>query len=351
MAIEDLDLQDRKILFELDKNSRITFKELGKKLHISKETASFRVKRLANEGYIKNFITTINVSKLNRFYYKMFYKFHKTTPAIDLEIITFVQNYRAVAYFAGLEGRYDITFLLLSKNFSDLYKFLVPFRERFGEYILEQEILTLTSTHRFNFRFFFERETELVHTKYPEELKEPDIDQIDYQILANLAKNSRIPLIELAKITKTETNVVKYRIKKLLKEGIIGTNVLDVNFEKFKIQQIQVDFTLKDHSVTSKLIDFVAQNPKSTFATITLGKYDLAVEFVVQGTKELRKILSEIKEKFSQDIINHDIFIMEEHIVNWFPYKPEKSFFDLKPFKGKDKDASSTVDEIVYGGK
>lgn len=319
-----LDLQDRKILYELDRNSRMTFKELGKRLKISKETAAFRVKRLVKEGYIKNFITTTNTSNLNRFYYKLFYKFHKTTPAVDGEIVKFVQDYHAVAYFASLEGRYDITFLLLSKSFHDLYKFLVPFREKFGAYILEQEILTLTSTHRFNFRFFLDEGTELTHTKYVETLSEPDIDETDYQIILNLAKNSRIALIELAKITGTETNVVKYRIKKLLKSGILGANVLDVNFEKFGVQQIQVDFTLRSHSVTHKLIGFIAQSPKSTFATITLGKYDLAAEFAVENIKELRKILGHIKEKFSQDIINEDIFTMEEHSVNWFPYRLEK---------------------------
>ncbi|MBI4210800.1 MAG: winged helix-turn-helix transcriptional regulator [Candidatus Diapherotrites archaeon] len=319
-----IDLQDRKILYELDRNSRMTFKELGKRVRISKETAAFRVKRLVKEGYIKNFLTTIHTSALNRFYYKLFYKFHRTTPQIDADIVKFISGYKSTAYFASLEGRYDLTFLLLSKNFHDLYSFLVPFREKFGEYILEQEILTLTSTHRFNFRFFFEGEAELMDTKYPEEIKEPDIDEVDYQIIANLAKNSRIPLIELAKITGTETNVVKYRIRKLLKAGILGANVLDVDFERFGAQLVQVDFTLKDHSVTGKLIGFVAQNPKSTFATITLGKYDLAVEFAVRDMKELRKILGQVKERFSHDITNEDIFTMQEHSINWFPYRMEK---------------------------
>lgn len=320
-----LDLHDRKILYELDRNSRMTFKELGKRVRVSKETAAFRVKRLVKEGYIKNFITTIHTSALNRFYYKLFYKFHRTTPQVDAEIIKFIQNYKSTAYFASLEGRYDITFLLLSKNFHDLYKFLVPFREKFGRYILEQEILTLTSTHRFNFRFFFEGEAGLMHTKYPEALAEPDIDEVDYRIIESLAKNSRIPLVEIAKITGTEINVVKYRIKKLTKAGILGSNVLDMDFEKFGAQQVQVNFTLRDHSVTDKLIEFVAQNPKSTFATITLGKYDLAVEFAVENMKNLRKILGQIKEKFSQDITSEDIFTMQEHSINWFPYRMGKN--------------------------
>ena len=77
---------------------------------------------------------------------------------------------------------------------------------------------------------------------------EPDIDEIDIIIIKNLAKDSRVNLIELAKLTKTETNVVKYRINKLRKQNILGNYVLDINFEKFGLQQFQIDFTLKKHS-------------------------------------------------------------------------------------------------------
>ena len=136
MRKNGLDLLDRKILYELDLNSRMTFKELGKKLNIAKETASFRVKRLVKEGYIKNFITTIHTSNLNRFYYKLFYKFHKTTPEVDKEIVKYIRNHKSIAYFASLEGRYDVTFLILAKDMSSLYEFLVPFREKFGNYML-----------------------------------------------------------------------------------------------------------------------------------------------------------------------------------------------------------------------
>ncbi|MBI2665913.1 Lrp/AsnC family transcriptional regulator [Candidatus Woesearchaeota archaeon] len=314
-----LDMIDRKLLYELDINSRQSYTEIGKKLRIAKETARFRINRLKERGYIKNFLTTINVSRLNRFYYKLFYKFHQTTLQIDQEIVSFIKNYRSVAYFASTEGRYDLTFLVLAKDMHDLYSFLIPFREQFGDYILEQEILTMPAVHRFNLRFFYEG-GRVLHTKYPLELKEPEMDQIDYHILQELARNSVISLIDLAKITNTETNVVKYRIKKLKKQGIIGTHVLEIDFEKFNLQHIQIDFSLKSHAKIEQMIEYAAQNPKATFATVTLGKYDLALEFVVENMKELRTIVYSFKEKFSKEIIDHDVFILEEHGINWFPY-------------------------------
>ena len=323
MAKNSLDLIDRKILYQLDLNSRITFKELAKKLKIAKETANFRVKRLEKNGYIKNFISTMNTSSLNRFYYKLYYKFHQTNPEIDQQIVSFIQNHKSIAYFASTEGRYDLTFLILAKDMQDLYEFLIPFREKFGDFILEQEILTMPSVHRFNFRFFYES-GKLLHTKYPVELKEPKIDQTDYEIVKALARDSRVSLIELARMTKTETNVVKYRIKKLKKAKIIGTHVLDINFDKFGLQHFQICFSLKNHSPINNMIEYVAQNPKSTFATVTLGKYDLALEFAVEDVKELREILNDIKEKYYKEIIDHDVFILYEHSINWFPYQYEE---------------------------
>ncbi len=321
----NLDLLDRKILYELDLNSRISYKELGRKLKTAKETAAFRVKRLLKEGYIKNFITTIHTSNLNRFYYKLFYKFHKTTPEIDKQIVDYITDYKSIAYFASLEGRYDLTFLILSKDMQDLYSFLIPFREKFGDYILEQEILTMPQVHRFNFRFFYEG-GKLLHTKYGEELKQQKIDDRDYILIKSLAENSRISLIDLAKLAKTEINTVKYRIKKLREANIIGSHVLDINFEKFGLQQFQIDYSLKNHSSINKMISFAAQFPQSTFATVMLGKYDLAVEFAVENLKELRKILDAIKTEFSGEINDYDIFIMEEHKINWFPHSIIENF-------------------------
>ena len=165
MNNKGLDLIDQKILYELDLDSGQSFLDLATKIEVPNETVAFRVKRLQKNGYIKNFVTTINVSNLNSFYYKFFFKFQKTTPKTEEEIMNYLRNCTGIAYLASLDGRFDCTFLVLSQGINDLYNFLIPFKEKFGEYILEQEILTLTSTHRFNFRFFYE-DGKLLHSQY-----------------------------------------------------------------------------------------------------------------------------------------------------------------------------------------
>ena len=55
-----IDLKDRKILYYLDLNSRQSFAEIGKKVGLSKNAITYRIKRLEKEGLINNYYTAIN---------------------------------------------------------------------------------------------------------------------------------------------------------------------------------------------------------------------------------------------------------------------------------------------------
>ena len=59
-----LDLKDKKILYELDLNSRATLNEIAKKVGLSKQVVDYRLKNLIKNNVINRFYTAINFSKL-----------------------------------------------------------------------------------------------------------------------------------------------------------------------------------------------------------------------------------------------------------------------------------------------
>ncbi|KMY32294.1 transcriptional regulator [Lysinibacillus xylanilyticus] len=59
-----LDSTDLRILDELSKNSRITMKELGEKVHLTGQAASARVSRLEDNGVIESYTIDVNPIKL-----------------------------------------------------------------------------------------------------------------------------------------------------------------------------------------------------------------------------------------------------------------------------------------------
>lgn len=59
-----LDYTDRLILEELSKNSRISMKELGEKVHLTGQAASARVAKLEDNGIIERYTIEVDQPKL-----------------------------------------------------------------------------------------------------------------------------------------------------------------------------------------------------------------------------------------------------------------------------------------------
>src|SRR3989344_4558251 len=78
-----LDAKDRKILYELDINSRQASSKIAKKVGLSKQVVNFRIKRLIKEKLISFFYTVIDISKLGFAVHKIFLRLQN----IDSEIL------------------------------------------------------------------------------------------------------------------------------------------------------------------------------------------------------------------------------------------------------------------------
>src|SRR3989338_6912554 len=82
-----LDLKDKKILYELDLNSRATLNEIAKKVGLSKQVVDYHLKNLIKNNVIQQFYTVINFSKLGYTQYKLYLKFQNVNPATEKEIL------------------------------------------------------------------------------------------------------------------------------------------------------------------------------------------------------------------------------------------------------------------------
>ena len=65
-----LDLKDRKILYELDINARRSDSEIAKKVGLGRDVVRYRIQRLQREGYINYFMTLLNTMKLGYDWYR-----------------------------------------------------------------------------------------------------------------------------------------------------------------------------------------------------------------------------------------------------------------------------------------
>jgi len=64
--VERLDEKDLQLLRILQKNAKLTVKELAKEVNLSASPVFERMKRLEQEGYIKHYAAVLEAEKLNR---------------------------------------------------------------------------------------------------------------------------------------------------------------------------------------------------------------------------------------------------------------------------------------------
>ena len=85
--MESLDVKDRKILYELDFNSRQSNSKIGKKVGLHKNVVNYRIKRMEKSGIISNYYTMIDTFKIGTLVDKDLSDFFRRSAAgLDFDI-------------------------------------------------------------------------------------------------------------------------------------------------------------------------------------------------------------------------------------------------------------------------
>ena len=103
-----LDAIDSKILYELDKDSRKSCREIGKKLRLSAEVVNYRIKRLEDSGVITAYTLAINLSKLSLIQFKILLSFQHIKSQKLGQIIEKLKENKSVKWIVSCKGNWDL---------------------------------------------------------------------------------------------------------------------------------------------------------------------------------------------------------------------------------------------------
>src|SRR3989338_9168493 len=104
----ELDLKDRKILFELDVDARQSLAEIGKKVGLSKEVVNYRINRLMEQGIIKGFYARIDASRVGFAVFRTFLRLQDITPEKEKEMIDYIVAKKPIGWCITVQGNWDI---------------------------------------------------------------------------------------------------------------------------------------------------------------------------------------------------------------------------------------------------
>ncbi len=296
-----LDLIDRKLLAELDKNSRQPIAALAKKVRLSKQAVKQRLEKLERNEVILGYYAVIDVFKLQRLSARLWIKLQGSYN--EEEIVKFALQMPDVGWVLRLDGAYDLAMIFWSRDMLDFDNAVKELKFRFGEFLKTVDVSFIVRAHHISHRYLTNEKTlhELI---MQQKFSRFEISQTDSKILQILAKNSRVSLVEISRQLGISDKTVKYRINRLEKNKIILGYMVVLDYAKIGYTWHKVFLRLQELSPEKyqQLISFLKSKINVMFVTEAIGVSDLEFEVMLQIPKQFHELMREIRMRFPEII-------------------------------------------------
>ena len=351
MKREMLTYSERRVLSQLDKNSRESFRKIGKKIRMSQQNVSYTVKSLSERGVIKNFYTLIDYSMLSVLNFRVFFKINQNSEEKFNKMIEYFVKNDHTMWVSMCGGRHDLLCTFGAYNPSHFNKILRKTISSFPEQIDDYSILTTIVIRT------LEREYLTAPKRSHKEIiiggdREPvKLSERDLRIISEIADDARKNSVDISKKLSCEPKTVINRIKFLEKMQIINGYRPFIDFSK--TGHVTVLLMIKYHNISiedeNRLTDYLYFHPNVTCITRTLGEWDIEIRIEARDIWNLKKIEREIRHRFAAIIQDTEtVPIYREYKRTFFPRfilekkkHPKQNRFirntsrDLKPIKDR----------------
>jgi len=319
----NLDMKDRKILYELDLNCRQSNTQIGKKVGLSRKVVEYRIKRMEDEGIITGYWTAIDTFMLGYQVIRVYLIFQDITSKIKEDLIDYFSNCKESWAVISVSGEIEFAVIFWVKDFNWFHNFWNKTLDKYGKYFSKQTISTLNQVISYNRNFLIPDEKY----KHKKELYRTSsvgqnviINKVDFNILNELAVNARIKLVDLSKNLNLSSQTVKNRIDNLTKKGIIKAFRVYINFSKIGLQKFVIWIYLKNHSKKLQIINYFKDKPYLEYSCEAIGWSDLQFEIIVKNLNKLLEIIELVENKFLNSIRKQSFVIpIKYHKERWLP--------------------------------
>lgn len=321
--MKNIDLKDKRILYELCKNSRQGFSRIASKVGLSKNAVAYRVERLKEKGIIRKFFPIINYGALRLDSYDLFFKLN-VKPGEEKKVLDYLKSFRYTIWLIRLSGEWDLFLEVAIKDIWHFSSILTEILSNVGGYIDKYEVHANMGTIKSVpvIKEFFRE----LHYNTTQESRRPTnkqiIDDKDKQILVLLSKDGLMPQYQIADKIKLSADAVAYRMKNMEKKGVILRYIPEIMMKPLDYSEYFMILELRNPSSEDfqKLKDYIRSHNNVEYAFRGTTKFEILMFVSVKKPEDLDIILKDFKSKFFNIIVDQKIVLaLDNQGLNLFP--------------------------------
>lgn len=313
-----MNTKTKKLLQEYSRNSRITTKELGRKIGSSQQSASYLLKSLKKKKIIVGNTAVIDAVKLG--YVNVMVGFNFLDPGNNKEIIDELKEVSPITSIEECKEGVDLLVEYTTLNLSAFNKIHTEISYRFFKKLRTQFMYPLIVSHEYSRNYlsrkFYDHDVILFGDRVLRELSKNE-----EKVLYELVKNADKKLVDISDDLKIPVKTVVSVKRTLERKYIIRTYSAIFNHSKLDIdrQIIFLKFSSEGIRKIDKFSDFVKRNKNIIKFVKIIGDYDVAIH--VESLKDIG-LLGDIRSEFQID--NYRIIKSAKiHKKNYLPLDEE----------------------------
>ena len=330
-----LDAFDRKILFELDCDSRQSISQISKRVRLGRDLVNYRIDKLQEQGILKRCSALVNPYKLGLTVYKTYLKVEINRDRLS-ELIEYLDRDPRTYWVAECHGKWDIVFSILARTPLEFYTFQDRLFSDFRDLILGYNVYTLVNYWWFPKKYLLgnrwrdewrsgETQADVAQKIRGWNFETPEfafgttpehymLDALESKLLESIGDNAKASTAELARQLNVAPSVVTYRLGKLEAQGIIAGYRVDIDQAILGTTLFKVMVHLRDYDREHEIAfrEFCRQHPLITCYVQQIGDCRLEFEVEAKNYGEFHELMDEIRELFSKYIRYTDYMVIHK---------------------------------------
>ncbi len=310
--MEILDEIDRKILFELDQNSRQSYVEIARRTRLLPETVKYRVEGLTQRKIIRCFFAKVDNGRLGFVHLRLFLRLQAVGDEHLDEIVAFLKRNQLCLRLTLFDGEWDIGCVFKVSKLEKIDAIVMELKSRFGQFIAGSSFALIVWGQYLARTYLVGKPRKGPYkSRYTGSSDYYALDRNDKFILKQLTDNSRVSASAISRLMRNSDKLlplsietVSQRIKRFERDKIVTGYGISINQEK--CGRIGFKVLLYLNSLPADQLDtfvsFCQGHPGIFHIVRTLGEWDLDMDLDVADFRDCREILMELSRKFPKTI-------------------------------------------------
>jgi len=291
-----MDEKDKLIVFELLQDCRQSLSKIAKAVRLPQQTVSYRIAKLEKEKAIKKYTINIDYQKLGLNRHSLYLDLKGIKGEKVDEYLKTLTNINEVSccYMLHNVSRWKIYVSVWTKTIKRYDEIQTKIITKFRKYI--KNYLSFQGVRSYTYLAKRLNPKKKAKIDIKDEIGDIELKDIDWKILRELKKNSKISSVDLAyKLHTSAPNIIK-KIKNLQTKEIIQRFYPIIDLKKLGYTEYTF-ISRVDPSYNKKIeefIEFTKKDPRFVIVIKAVGYVNLYYAFLVKDHNELGEIVHEI---------------------------------------------------------